>query len=71
MPRLRTDCERNHNGYRPPVACAPSQHPCDKCIDRFVLTKAEQIMHNDLHDDPMLVRRVAALIVETLSKRQP
>ena len=69
--RAKTECNaaRHYNGFRPPTC--NHNHPCDACIDKFVLTKLEQIMHNELHDDPMLVRQVAGQVVEVLGKRQP
>lgn len=67
MLRARTECASAdaYTGYRPPTC------KCDACIDKFVFVKAEQIMHNELHDDPMLVRLIAGQIIETLGKRQP
>lgn len=65
MPRLRKcNSADAYRGYNPP-RCG-----CDECIDKFVMMQADRIMHNELHDDPMLVRNIAAQIVATLAKRE-
>lgn len=71
MPRARTRCNaaEHYRGQRKPIC--NDNHPCDACIDIYVRTKTEAIMHNDLHDDPMLIRFIAGNILEVLGQRQP
>lgn len=40
--------------------------PCQACKDKFVAHALERIMHNDMLDDPMSARRIAANALDVL-----
>jgi hypothetical protein len=64
----RCNSADQYRGIRKPIC--QGKHACDACIDIYIRATAEKIMHNDMHDDPFLVRRLAANIVEVLGRRE-
>lgn len=44
---------------------------CDACIDRYVRTQLDRILHADLYGDPIVMRNAAANALEVLGSRKP
>lgn len=43
---------------------------CQTCTDKYVLHVADRILHNQLHDDPYLIKALAANIIEVIGAKK-